>query len=364
MKSFSISRVMSIIFIVIVLFILIPHESINFSSNDENLIRAEVLAIENNSETSSQIIKVRIEEGELKGKEFVLENTLMLEDKILSLNINDEVTLISSKSGDNSIDLRTYEYVRENKLMYLVVAFIILVLIVSGIKVIYAILSVFFTIAIVFMVLIPRLLKGDNPIIVTIICSLLIAFFSLIVQHGVTKKSISSLVGTIGGIIISGIVTIIMSNSLHVIINTEDTVQLLRLSENIRYNFQQLLFAGIVIGALGANIDMSMSVASAMNEIKVSNRRISNKEFIRAGMNVGKDVIGTMTNTLVLAYVGSTLTTLMIFFGYSVSFTSIINLHDISIEILRSLAGSIGIILCVPLTVITRVYIENSNIRE
>lgn len=147
-----------------------------------------------------------------------------------------------------------------------------------------------------------------------------------------------------GGVTVAGIVTIIMSSSSQISINSEEAMKLLRIPQSIDFNFQSILFSSVVVGALGANIDMSMSVATAMNEIKESNKHISRGKLISCGINVGRDVIGTMSNTLVLAY--------------NVQFNYIINLEDISIEILRSLAGSISIVLSVPLTVITRAFME------
>lgn len=197
-----------------------------------------------------------------------------------------------------------------------------------------------------------RLKEHDDVVL------LIIAFFSLIIQQGFSKKTFSSLIGTLGGVTTAGIVTAIMSNTLRITINSEEIIKLLKISQNTKFDFQAILFSSIVIGALGANIDMSMSVATAMNEVKDSNKNISRGELISCGMNVGRDVIGTMTNTLVLAYVGSSLVIFMIFMAYNVDLGYITNLEDISIEILRSLAGSIGIILSVPLTVFARAFME------
>lgn len=197
-----------------------------------------------------------------------------------------------------------------------------------------------------------RLKEHDDVVL------LIIAFFSLIIQQGFSKKTFSSLIGTLGGVTTAGIVTAIMSNTLRITINSEEIIKLLKISQNTKFDFQAILFSSIVIGALGANIDMSMSVATAMNEVKESNKNISRGELISCGMNVGRDVIGTMTNTLVLAYVGSSLVIFMIFMAYNVDLGYITNLEDISIEILRSLAGSIGIILSVPLTVFARAFME------
>jgi uncharacterized membrane protein len=172
------------------------------------------------------------------------------------------------------------------------------------------------------------------------------------------KKTISCLIGTLGGVIIAGIITFIMSNSLHVSINYEEFLSLSKYSPNIKFNFQGILFSSIVIGALGANLDMSMSVATSMNELKESNPSISKNLLITSGFNIGRDMIGTMANTLILAYVGSSIVTLMVFLGHNVNFSYIISLQDISVEILRALAGSMGMILSVPLTVFARVYMD------
>ncbi|NLZ48538.1 MAG: YibE/F family protein, partial [Clostridiales bacterium] len=289
---------------------------------------------------------------------FNINNTLMLSDNLLTLKKNDKIVLLINEYEDGSLDITTYQYVREKKILHLVLFFILLVLIVGGFKGVHAVLSVAFTIAVISILLIPRLIRGDNPITVTIICSLIIAFFSLIIQQGFSKKTFSSLIGTLGGVSIAGIVTLIMSKSLQVSINSEDAIGLMQVTQGYNFNFQALLFSSIVIGALGANIDMSMSIATAMNELKESTPSISRNDLIRAGMNIGRDVIGTMSNTLVLAYVGSALVSLMIFVGYNVNLSYIINLEDISMEILRSLAGSIGIILCVPLTVFARAFMD------
>lgn len=299
-----------------------------------------------------------MEEGKYKGKEFAVDNTLVLQNNILTLKEKDEVILLIKEATEGELDIKTYEYVREKKLLYLVLFFILLIIVVGGIKGVHAILSVAFTIAVISVLLLPGLLTGYNPIKLTIICSFIIAFFSLIIQQGFSKKTFSSFIGTSGGVAVAGIVTLIMSKALQVSINSEEGMRLLRISENINFDFGAILFSSIVIGALGANIDMSMSVATAMNEIKNSNKNISKGELISCGMNVGRDVIGTMSNTLVLAYVGSSLVTFMLFMAYNVDFNYIINLEDISIEILRSLAGSIGIILSVPLTVFARAFIE------
>lgn len=361
MKVSSFLRAVCTILIFSLVFFLSPFD-INIEKNESfnyrEFSKARVTEVIKSDAPNTEKVKVIVKEGKHEGKEFIVDNTLVLMDNILHLNQNDEVLLSIKESSEGELEIITYEYIREKKLLYLVLFFIFLVIIVGKIKGVQAILSVAFTICVISVLLLPGLLSGYNPIKLTIICSLIIAFFSLIIQHGFSKKTFSSFIGTLGGVTVAGIITAIMSSSLQISVGSEEIVKLSKIPQNINFDFPSILFSSIVIGALGANIDMSMSVATAMNEIKENNNNISRNELISCGMNVGVDVIGTMSNTLVLAYVGSSLITFMIFIAYSVDFNYIINLQDISVEILRSLAGSIGIILSVPLTVFTRAFMD------
>ncbi|WP_102400400.1 YibE/F family protein [Haloimpatiens massiliensis] len=360
MKKISYFRIVFTILMFFLIFWLSPFHNKNKtnSQHNEEFSKATVLEVLESHSLNIQKVKVMVKEGVYKGKEFTVENTLQLGEDLLRLKEHDDVVLLITGEDKEKLDVTIYEYVREKNLLYLIIFFILLVIIVGGIKGVHAISSVAFTICVISIVLLPGLVKGYNPIKLTIICSLIIAFFSLIIQQGFSKKTFSSLIGTLGGVTTAGIVTAIMSNTLRITINSEEIIKLLKISQNTKFDFQAILFSSIVIGALGANIDMSMSVATAMNEVKESNKNISRGELISCGMNVGRDVIGTMTNTLVLAYVGSSLVIFMIFMAYNVDLGYITNLEDISIEILRSLAGSIGIILSVPLTVFARAFME------
>ena len=118
-----------------------------------------------------------------------------------------------------------------------------------------------------------------------------------------------------------------------------------------RIDYQGLLFAGIMIGALGAVMDVAMSISSAMWEIISVSPDISKKQLIKSGMNIGRDIIGSMSNTLILAYVSTSIPVLLLFILFSNGFTEIINLELLASEVLRAVAGSIGLICTIPITV-------------
>lgn len=361
MQNFSLSRIVLTFLLLILIFIFSPFNFTKTSDSfldNQTLCEAIVTDINSSHSNQNSEIKVLVSDGKYKGEELNLNNTLVLDDSELPLKPNDSIQIFIQSDTNGKLNATIYNYVRDKSLLFLVGFFIVIIIVVGGVKGFYALLSIAFNVCIIYMILLPGLLSGYNPIKLTIICCLIISFFSLIIQNGLNKKTISCLIGTLGGVIIAGLVTFIMNNSLHVSIDYENFISLSKYSQDIQFNFQGILFSSIVIGALGANIDMSMSVATAMNELKENNPSISKYSLIKSGFSVGRDVIGTMTNTLILAYVGSAMVTLMIFLGYNVAFSYIINSQNISVEILRSLAGSIGIILSVPITVFARAYLN------
>jgi len=144
----------------------------------------------------------------------------------------------------------------------------------------------------------------------------------------------------------------------------DESQMLMYIPQNVTFDFRGLLFAGILIGTMGATMDVGMSIASAMHEIKENSPNIKTSALFRAGMNVGRDAMATMSNTLILAYAGGSLHMMLLLMAYQTPFTHIINWDMIASEILRSLAGSIGIIFAIPITALASVMIEKYEKRD
>ena len=122
------------------------------------------------------------------------------------------------------------------------------------------------------------------------------------------------------------------------------------LSPDLSVDLRGLLFSGILIGALGAIMDVSISIASSIEEIHNANPTLHFSDLFFRGMNVGKDIMGTMSNTLILAYTGGSLPLIFMYMSYKTSIIKIFNLELIATEIIRALVGSIGLILAIPFT--------------
>ena len=118
--------------------------------------------------------------------------------------------------------------------------------------------------------------------------------------------------------------------------------------EQVGIEVGELLFAGILIAALGAVMDVSMSISSTLQEIHDKNPGLTGRQLFHSGMTVGKDMMGTMSNTLILAFAGGSINTLVLFYAYAYSYTQIINMYDIAIEIMQGVSASLGVVLTVP----------------
>ena len=131
--------------------------------------------------------------------------------------------------------------------------------------------------------------------------------------------------------------------------NVSEIDELMFISQSTKIKPGELLFSGILISSLGAVMDVAMSIASAIEEIYRQNNKLSRKELFKSGMNVGKDAMGTMSNTLILAFVGTSINMVVTIYAYNYSYLYIINLLKIGIEIIQGVAGSMAIIYTVPI---------------
>lgn len=251
-------------------------------------------------------------------------------------------------------------------LIIIIILFVVSVILIGGIKGIKSLISLILTIIAVFYVLVPGIMAGKSPLLITVLMSIAIIFITFIIISGFNRKSYAAMIGTTGGIIVSGLLAIIFGNLMNLSGMCEESGLLAGLSDVAKgFDFRGILFSGIIIGALGACMDVGMSIASALYELKTEKPDITVKGLIKSGMNIGKDMIGTMTNTLILAYTGGALITILIFAVGDLDIYEVLNKEIIIEEILRAIAGSIGLIYTIPLTtIISGILMGNTNVRR
>lgn len=264
--------------------------------------------------------------------------------------------------GDSLGGWHYIEHVRINKVIILGVIFAVLLLIFGGIKGLNAILSLGFTCAAIFSVFIPSILSGKNIYISSIIICIYTITVTLFILYGVNKKSIAAVAGCFGGVVAAGLITLFMNSALALTgwIGSE-SLHLLNLPTENPIDLRAIVFAGIIIGAVGAIMDVAVSISSALSELKAQAPDLSFSSLFKSGINIGKDIMGSMTNTLVLAYIGSSLTIILLLTVNVTSLMDLLNRELVIVEILKALVGSLGILLTMPLTALICAVLYSRN---
>lgn len=284
-------------------------------------------------------------------------------DEVLISRPAYDYEMIGEDLSEEEVAWVLIDHNRIGKITVLVVAFLLLIVIIGRAKGLSTILSLIFTVLAIFMVYIPSILKGYNVYLMTVIVSIFVIFMSLIIINGWNKKTLCAIFGNVMGVAIAGVLAAIVSYTWGLTGVVEEEYVLLSQYET-PIDLLSLVWGGVVIGALGAIMDVAMSIASAMNELNEEMRDKTFGRMLRSGMNIGRDAIGTMTNTLILAYIGGALATVLLLVAYNKNLYYLFNLEMIMAEILSAVVGSIGILAAVPATALFSAYVFNRDKKE
>ncbi|MCL2378362.1 MAG: YibE/F family protein [Defluviitaleaceae bacterium] len=242
------------------------------------------------------------------------------------------------------------DYVRIYRILVLGSVFIALLILFGRWKGFNSILSLGFTCTAVFAVFIPSITSGRSIYLSSIIVCIFSVVVTLFLIKGVNKRSAAAVLGCLGGILLAGFLTRFMNFSLELTGFTQaESVQLLTLFDT-ELDLHAIIFAGIIIGAVGAITDMAVSISSSLWELKTQKPEVSPAEVFSSGITIGKDIMGSSINTLVLAYLGSSLTVILVLVGWDTSVFRLINRELVIVDLLKAIVGVFGIFLTMPLT--------------
>ncbi|WP_350343548.1 YibE/F family protein [Proteinivorax tanatarense] len=323
---------------------------------DVELVRGEILYAsdpvegEEYWEQGTQQLRVKITQGEFEGQEFELEH-MLFGINTLELSAGDRVMVYIETADGEITTIGVDEIIRDHIVYILIAIFVIALLAIGGFKGIKALITLVLMGLTVIYIILPLMMEGYNPLLLTVAFSVLVSIFTLLIIGGANSKSFAAILGTAVGLLLSGILAWVFANAANLTGYVSEEAQMLQfIEEGVDFDVRGILLAGIIIGALGAILDVTMSIASAIEEIKIANPKLKAGELFAAGMNVGRDIMGTMVNTLILAYTGSALPLLLLFKAYEQPFGAIINSDLIATEIVRALVGSLGLIVAIPIT--------------
>jgi len=248
------------------------------------------------------------------------------------------------------IEILLHNQERSRILIGSVVLFLLALGIIGGKKGIKSIIGLIFTLVSILFLLVPLFLKGYAPIPTTVLILALTAIVSLVLLSGWTKKTAVAVIGCISGVVFAAILATTVGHIAGINgFNLEQTDQLFAVGLDTNLHIGGLFISGTLIASLGAVMDISMTIASAAEELTVSNKKMTTKQLFKSAMNIGRDAMGTMSSTLILAFVGTGLSMIVVIFGFGSSFAQVINMDFIAVEIIRSLAGSLGLVVTVPI---------------
>lgn len=265
-----------------------------------------------------------------------------------------------------------YEFDRLIPLAIVVALFIAAAVIVGGRTGAKSLVALAVTLVCLFGVLLPALMKGANTLLMTFIVCAYVAVVSLTIVGGVQKKSVCAMLGAVAGTALALLFGLLAQALTRVDgLRIEDVEPLLQLRQTgTPIGLRGLLVGGIIISALGAVMDVTMGIASSLAEVHAANPQLSRRELFRSGMNIGRDMVGTMTNTLILAFLGSGFTLILYLYSLGLSFRQLMSSAYVSMEVVSGIASSVGVILSIPLTalitaaVFTREKQQKLNIRR
>ena len=302
-----------------------------------------------------QHLKIEILDGSHKGETMTIRHTI---ERIMPgyyiFKTGDKLLIRATEESNGKIEtVKIQEKVRDTQVYLIVGLFVTLLLIIGGFNGFKTLISLVIAVAMIFFGYIPLIIKGINPILASLGISIPVVIITLIIISGKNIKTLVAIIGTSLGVIISGILAFVFGNFAHLTGLADDSsISLAYIPQFRNLDYKGILFGTILIGAIGAIMDVAISIASALYEINELDSNISKKNMIISGMNIGKDMMGSMSNTLILAYVGTTLHLIVLFIVYRIRFVEIINLDSIATEIIRAMAGSIGLIITIPVTVV------------
>ena len=299
---------------------------------------------------TKQTVEVKLLTGEFKGETVELDNMLTGNPYYdIKLKRNTKVILHAEDNG-NGIEYSIEDIKRSGVLLWLSVIFCALLVYVGRKKGLYSLISIVLTLLFITHLLSPMILVGINPVLATFLICILSTSATMYSVGGFNAKSTSAVIGTLLSLFFAGVLSYITMFTAHLTGFTGENSMFLY-TAHPELNFIGIAISAIVLATLGAVMDVAMSIASTINEICEIDETKSVKELFISGMNVGRDIIGTMANTLILVYLGGSIPLLLL--AGNIDLQKFINLNQVVTETASALIGSIAIVICVPFTAIT-----------
>jgi uncharacterized membrane protein len=353
-----------IIFFFLLLLVYLPLSSVwaqeiqeTDTSLQEELLEGKVIGILDEKTTFRdeerllyQKLEIEITKGSLKNQKIEVEKGDIPIVGQPKYKVGDKVVISYSQDFEGNNVFFITDYVRRWPLVWLFLIFVVLAVTIGQWRGASSLVGLVISFLVIFLFILPQIYQGNDPILITIIGSLVIIPATFFLSHGFNQKTLVAMAGTFVALIIVGFLSQFFISFAKLTGYSSEEAAFLHLSKGGTINMKGILLAGIIIGALGVLDDITVSQAAIVQQLREANPRMKAKELFKRAMNVGQDHIASMINTLVLVYTGAALPLMLLFIDNPRPFSEIINYQMIAEEIVRTLVGSVGLILAVPIT--------------
>ena len=261
------------------------------------------------------------------------------------------VIVMQSVAGDTTVS-SVYSQDRGGVLLLFAALYLVALVVIGGKQGLKGALGLAFTFLAIIFLYLPLVYLGWPPLWTSVLICAVTTAVTMYFIGGPTRKTVVASAGTVAGVVIAGLVAAIFGAATGISgWNVSDIETLITLWNTNGINVGELLFAGLLISSLGAVMDVAMSVASSMGEVLAQNPAMSRGALFASGMRIGRDMMGTDSNTLILAFAGGSVSMLVLDYAYDLPILQILNSNNIGISVMQGLAGSFGVVLAVPVTV-------------
>jgi len=298
----------------------------------------------------SQVLQVKIISGHQSGETVEVKNYLT-RGHAIQADVGSRLIICADESENAEIYYSVYNYDRTVGIAAILIGFAVVMILVGRRKGLYALGSLCFSGLAIVMYAVQAAYHGGRPLVISLLTILSISLFTFILICDNNRKLVVSVLSAVMGIIAALLVYILFSKILNISgYNSEDVDSLVLLAKATGLSIRNLLLIPVSITALGAVMDVTLSLASALDELRTQNKNLNKKQLIKSGMNIGKDMIGTMSNTLILAILGENFLLLILLISYGYQTNQLLSSDLVTVQLAQSIAATIGVIVSVPIT--------------
>ncbi|MBO7699722.1 MAG: YibE/F family protein [Eubacteriaceae bacterium] len=318
------------------------------------LVSADIIDYPNGTSETSIVFNCEVLSGAKKGETITASQSVSDQGafRVKAVEKGDRIILVNSafQGADSSRNEYFFaEYARADAVFILLGVFAFLVILFGGKKGVSTLISLAFTCLAVIAVLVPAILAGKDIYIATAITCSYMVIMTLVIVNGYSAKTLSAILGCLGGIAVSALICFIMQKVIKLSGYLEEQDYFLVLM-NPDIDLKAIVYSSILIGAVGAVMDVAVDISSSLSEISRKIGYVPFSDMFASGIRIGRDIMGTMSNTLVLAYIGSSLCGVLLICSYKTSALNIFNAESIVVELLQAIVGSLGILFAIPVT--------------